>query len=303
MIPKLAIIVATRNRAKELRNLLTNIGRQSHLPNRIIIVDSSEVGDEKLVGEFPRLSIAYFRYSLASASRQRNFGLTKIGPEIQVVGFLDDDSLLEPDSLRIVLEYLARSSSTLAGVSLNMVNHPMLAFELLKHTGLAERLGIYSRRGGMVLPSGFQTMIGRVREETHVQWLPSCAVFWKTSILEEYRFDEWYSDYSYLEDLDLSYRIGKKYDLVVIAEAGYQHLPSPAGRIGGFRFGKKEVLNRVYFVRKNPELSVAKCFLALGARAGLSFVMFLRCGDPTFLQRILGNFVGIGTALFMKINE
>lgn len=300
---RVSIIIATRNRPVELRRLLRSLEAQTSRPWRIVVVDSSDIRERSITREFPRLRLAYFAFPTASASRQRNFGLGKLDRMTDIVGFLDDDALLVPDSLRLMLGFLASSSPRLAGASLNMANHPNLAWRPLKHLGLVERCGLYSRQAGAVVPSGFQTMIGDVLKDTSVRWLPSGAVFWKRAVLDEFRFDEWYSDYSYLEDLDLSYRVGKKYELAVVAGAKYYHAQSSAARINGFRFGMKEVLNRVHFVHKNPELSAPKCLLALGARMGLSFLEFLRTGNPLFLQRAMGNIAGLCRVPLMNHND
>jgi glycosyltransferase involved in cell wall biosynthesis len=296
-LKKVSIIIATRDRPAELRRLLKTLETQTVKPRQVVVVDSSNSPQGSIVREFPKLALEYLPFPTASASRQRNFGVDKLDRKTGVVGFLDDDTLLEPDALRRVLSFLSTSSPRLAGASLNMANHPSLAWRPLKHLGLAERLGLYCPEPGAVVPSGFQTMIGHVVRDMRVQWLPSGAVFWKRAVLDEFRFDGWFADYSYLEDLDLSYRIGKKYDLAVVAGAKYHHLPSPRGRVSRFRFGQKEVLNRVHFVLKNPELSLVKCLIALVARMGLSFIMFLRSGDSAFVQRILGNLVGFGGLL------
>jgi GT2 family glycosyltransferase len=131
-----------------------------------------------------------------------------------------------------------------------------------------------------------------LQETTYVRWLPSGAAFYTKEALEEFPFDEWFENYSYLEDLDLSYRIGKKYRLAVLADARFYHYPSEVGRASAYLFGKKEVLNRLYFVSKHPEFSRPLCCLALSLRTLMSLLLGVRRFEADYLRRAAGNFVG-----------
>ncbi len=294
--PRLGIIVATRNRSAELRRMLTSLNAQTVKPRQLLIIDSSDDSLRGLAEEFPRLALTYVHSLPPNAARQRNLGLNRIDPDVEVTGFLDDDVVLERDALRVLSDFFRSASSRVGGAAMNLTNHPRLEFRGLKHSRWAEKLGLYSRANGTVLPSGFQTMAGTVEADTRVQWLCSTAVFWRREVLRKLRFDEWFQGYSYLEDLDMSYRAAKTYDLIIVSRARFEHLPS-RNRIGRFEFGTKEVLNRIHFVRKNPDLSLGKCVLALGARSCLSLFLFLKRLDRSFLARFLGNLYGFVLAL------
>jgi GT2 family glycosyltransferase len=131
-----------------------------------------------------------------------------------------------------------------------------------------------------------------LRETTYVRWLPSGATFYAREVLDQVRFDEWFENYSYLEDLDFSYRIGKKYKLAVVADARFYHYPSEVGRPSAYLFGKKEVLNRLYFVSKHPELSRPLCCLALSIRSLMSVLLGLTRFEADYFKRAAGNFAG-----------
>jgi len=75
-----------------------------------------------------------------------------------------------------------------------------------------------------------------------------------------------------------------------LAEARFRHYPSPIGRTDPYLFGKKEVLNRLYFVRKHPELSPAACVFALGVRASISVFWGVTRLEGAHFRRVLGNF-------------
>jgi hypothetical protein len=178
-----------------------------------------------------------------------------------------------------------------------MVNHPAMDFAELKRTPFAETLGLYARRGGAVTASGFQTMIGPVEATTWTDWLPSGASVWRREIFRGHRFDEWYSGWSYLEDLDFSYRVGRTARLAVVSGAYFLHLQAPGGRGGGYAFGVREVLNRIHFVKKHDELSLGKCRTALALRMAMSLVLAVRDGRTGYLSRAFGNAVGLAKSL------
>jgi glycosyltransferase involved in cell wall biosynthesis len=296
---RIAFIVPTKDRPRELLNLLESFEKQTCLPSQIIIVDGGIQHVDGVVQEFPRLNIGYLRCIPPSAAKQRNFGIQALNPEIELVGFIDDDVVLEADALEAILNFWKTAPKDVGGVALNMVNHPQLYGSWFKSLPIIERLGLYNRDRGAVLSSGFQTMIGYVCKTTFVQWLPTIAVIWHRKILEEFRFDEWFEGYSYLEDLDFSYRVGKIYRLAVEAEARYYHYPSSRGRENGYKFGKKEVINRIHFAKKHKELSLLKCYLALMMRIFISLSLAIREKRTHYLQRVWGNVGGLIKSIFV----
>jgi glycosyltransferase involved in cell wall biosynthesis len=300
---KAALIVATKDRPGELRTMLKSLVAQSHLPEQVVIVDASAEPDHVVVQEFAALPIKYIAYkSKPSASGQRNYGLSAVSEDCDLIGFLDDDTEFESDSLKNMMTFWESAPDDLGGAAFNMVNHPELTASCLKSSSLAERLGLYSKRKGMVLPSGFHTMIGCVNETTLVDWLPTTAVIWRKEIFNEHRFDEWFEGYSYLEDLDFSYSVGKKHKLAVVWDARYYHYPALSGRGGSYVFGKREVQNRVYFVRKHG-LSLMKCRLGLSVRLLMSFSTSLRSVNISCFQRCLGNCAGLMQSFLQSLKR
>jgi GT2 family glycosyltransferase len=290
---KIALVVATKDRPVELRNMLKSLEVQSYKIDQIIIVDGSEDPIEDVLKEFSTLSMNYIRCIPPSAAKQRNMGIKGVNPDITLIGFLDDDIVLEVYALEKMMEFWEKSSDNVGGAAFNMVNHPTLDASWLKSLPLTEKLGLYSKDRGKVLPSGFQTMIGLVSETTFVQWLPTTATVWRKEIFKKYQLDEWYKGYSYLEDLDFSYQIGKEYRLAVVADARYYHYPASTGRGNNYEFGKKEVTNRIYFVKKHKELSLFKCYLALILRMSISVSLAIRKFKVSYIERALGNIAGL----------
>jgi GT2 family glycosyltransferase len=121
-----------------------------------------------------------------------------------------------------------------------------------------------------------------------VEWLPSGASLFRREVFGKDIFDEFYQSYSYLEDLDFSYTISRAGRLAIVADAGFSHFPSPEGRVSARQFGRCEVRNRLYFVRKQG-LSITRCYLGLAIRLAMSVGSGLAHWNAGRLSRALGN--------------
>ena len=78
----------------------------------------------------------------------------------------------------------------------------------------------------------------------------------------------------------------------LLASAGFCHYPSPSGRSSMVRFGRVEVANRLYFVRKHG-LSVPRCYLGLMIRLLLTLAGAFSLRWRQNLGRAWGNCIGL----------
>jgi len=297
---KIAFVIPTKDRRPDLRRLLESLVLQDRRPDQILIVDSGRPGCRGIEQEFPGLPIKILSFSPPSAAGQRNAGIDAVHPDIDLVGFLDDDVVLDGRALGVMMEFWDSAADEIGGAAFNLVNGPLQpSLAWLKHLPLSQRLGFYGKKSGMILPSGFQTIIQYLARDEYVQWFSSSASVWRRPLLDEFRFDKWFEGYSYLEDLDFCHRIGKGHKLVIVAKAEYRHFPSPSGRPSSYLFGVREVKNRLYFVRKHSEFSVVKCYLALLLRILISLVSTIQEKKISYIPRTGGNVV----ALFQSVYE
>ena len=293
MPSRIAFVIATKDRPEELARLWRSLLAQTRLPEEVVVVDASaSPAPPPDPGRSP-LIVRRVPSAVASLTRQRNIGIAAVGPAVDLIGFLDDDAVLEENAVAETARFFDEFGPELGGAALNMVNHPAMDLAGFKRTPLAEALGLYARRGGTVTASGFQTMVGTVEAIQWTEWLPNGASVWRREIFYGHLFDEWYTGYGYLEDLDFSYRVGRTYRLAVVAAARYRHLPAGGGRPAGFAFGVQEVLNRLHFVKKHHDLSTVKCRAALAARLAMSLALAVRGRDASFAARAFGNAVGL----------
>lgn len=288
----ISIIVATKDRPSDLQRLLASLTAQSRRPDQIVIVDASKPAASCIACEFPALRIDYKSHWPPSAAAQRNVGIRAADPSSTLIGFVDDDTTFEPDAFAAMLQFWDSTPDDVLGASFNIQNYRLPRGQSFKRSSLVASLGLYSATPGGIAPSGWQSVTGHVSETQFVDWLPSGAAVWRREVLAQHVFDEYFDSYSYLEDLDLSYSIGRKGKLVIVAEAGYSHYPSRSGRISARQFGRLEVRNRLYFVRKHG-LCTRRCLTAIAVRSAMTVVRGVSSFNRAMLARAAGNLQGL----------
>jgi len=97
---KFSLIICTYLRPKPLLQLLHSVKEQTLYPDEILIIDGS-INDEteQVLANTSLLNLHYFLVPKEhrGLTKQRNFGIAKVGGDIDVVCFLDDDTVLLPD--------------------------------------------------------------------------------------------------------------------------------------------------------------------------------------------------------------
>jgi GT2 family glycosyltransferase len=296
---RLAFIVATKDRDQELARLLASFQRQSLRPDRVVIVDASARETRLSFDAFAPLRIDYLRHSPPSAAAQRNAGLAVVRDTPQLIGFVDDDAVFEPCAVENMVSFWKSAPADVLGAAFNMLNAPTTPAEPIRRRLGRMMFGLYPADAGGVALSGWHRTVDAVATNTWVKWLPTGAVLWRRDVFERRKFDEFFSGYSYLEDLDFSFGVASEGRLVVVANAGYLHLPAPGTRGSPRQFGRNEVLNRLHFVRKH-RLSVPRCTLALIGRLGMTLATAVAQRDRKMLLRAAGNLEGAWAASFSR---
>jgi GT2 family glycosyltransferase len=289
MTNHISLVVATKDRPDDLRKLLLSLSSQTARPSEIIVVDASRVPVERLPVEFPNLSIRYLWHWPPSAAAQRNVGIDACNHSSSLIGFADDDTTFETQAFANMLRFWSNAPPGVLGAAFNIRNLPSRSKGILKNSALVNWLGIYSKTPGGVALSGWHTVIGEFATTQFVDWIPSTAAVFRREVFDMDTFDEVFQSYSYLEDLDLSYSIRQRGCLAVIADACFSHFPSSEGRISTRLFGRYEVRNRLYFVRKH-HLSLTRCYLGIVIRMAISIGNGLWQRNASLLGRAVGNF-------------
>lgn len=269
------IVMATRNRPDAVALSLPLILRQTRLPARIVIVDSSE--DPEPIETLARKAaddvscpVDYLRAE-AGLTHQRNVGLRRCASAVVI--FPDDDSLLYPDAAEEMMAvYEADTEGRIAGVCARPMDRPPPETEgdLGSHDAeqlTAPRSALRRVRQKIKEALGFTNpflAVGwRLNGQQHApEWLASrdtAPVPYMTGFRMSFRraaiagdgFDETLRKYGWFEDVDASFT-AMRHGLVVVANrARIYHHRTAARRDDGHRMGLWAILNRGYVVMKH----------------------------------------------------
>ena len=299
---RLAVIVPTRNRPQEVATLLASLRKQTRRPDSVVVIDSSDAAlrsevRQALADTWPEAH--YEAHWPPSAAAQRNRGLDLVLGDCDLVALLDDDVTLPADALECACHKIAQAESKFIGFGFNPVDEDALrGYGALKSLRLTEKLGLYSARVGAINQSGWHSRLVHVDQPTEVEWLGSLAVIWRAEAIKTLRFDEFFEKYSYLEDVDMSLQARQLGHLLILREPTFLHEPAPGGRGSRFWFGRIEIRNRHYIVKKH-HLSLWRFWLGAAIRSGMTFASGLT-RDSRELGRFFGNVSEAGRLMFAK---
>jgi len=253
----IAVVIPTRNRAPALRRTLESLGAQSSQPAELIIVDGSDdlvTRSMCLEQVVPGLGshISWYRAEVPGAATQRNQGV-RTGSQA-VMGFMDDDILLEPLCLARLWSAL-QSDLNLGGVNAMIINQryqtpgriSRFVFRLM--AGRAERSYAGRVLGPAVnlLPEDSDDL----PEIVPVEWLNTTCTLYRREALPDPPFPAHFTGYSLMEDLTLSLTVGKRWRLANARTARIYHDSQPGTyKSDPARLAEMQLINRHYVMTR-----------------------------------------------------
>ena len=297
MTHKIAFVVPTKDREKDLRLMLSSLASQTRIPDQIIVVDGSDPDIKFVTNEFKNLPIDYVREFPPSLSKQRNAGIAKLHNDITLAGYLDDDIVLEPDAVENMLAFWNETGTDYGGAAFSITNcgEPV-------GTRIKEILLLDATKKGRVLPTGWASMLGNTSKTINVEWLCGGATVWKREILNEFEYDEWFKGTGYMEDVDFSFRVSENYKLALVADARVAHYQHPVLPDRYYLLGKWQIVNRMYFVRKHSDrgLSIVQAWISSFSVILLNLFIGMVRKDSNRFRCAWGNITGIIITLINK---
>jgi len=264
MNPKISVIIPTYHRPDDLNNCLESILVQTRLPDEVIIVDDGDLGGFPLQDRFEEKGIqcVYVKKQVPGVTESRNKAAQIARGDIFV--FLEDDVVLFKDYIeQLVRTFEEYDDGTLGGVGGIIENekfHPV--------KGLLKRIpfvlfGLAGFREGRVLRSGFSTDYGHterpIRQVQEVDFLLGGVSAYKREVFDTFQFSNRYrsaSGYGQGEDKEFSYRVSRKYRLLINPAARLYHYSAPKTNFNRFIQGRAFILSRYYFflesVKRSP---------------------------------------------------
>jgi len=251
---RISIIIPTYKREGELNNALRSILIQTRLPQEVIIVDDGDMGGFPLQQLFEDSGIRtlYHRKKAPGLPESRNSGVQLSTGE--VILFIDDDVILFPTYVEeIVKVFESDETGEIGGVGgseANLIKPMTLRNRLRRLRDIIFLMGGFKE--GRVLPSGYCTEYGStgnpIMKYTEVDFLVGATSAYRMAVCQDYQFTENYRELG--EDKDFSYRVSRKYRLLINPNALLYHFESPLSRGNRRHRGRRGILGRYIFFRK-----------------------------------------------------
>ena len=289
-------IIPTAGRAEVLRRTFESIFAQSAVPEEIIVIDASRDDSTRSVCEqFP--CITYLRANRRGAAPQRVQGIARsTRPKVL---FLDDDIILEPDCLAR-LERALTSSPKIGGAGAMITNQqyapPGKLTRALLHLIDGPAPDFAGRKIAGILP---QLPWDRddLPEIVPVEWLNTTCTLYHRSALPDELFPEHFFGASSGEDLALSLKVARSWELVNARTARIFH-DSQGGehKHSQSLLAKMELVNRHHIMTQILGLRspLAQSKLLLAQAFTLAGSLRQPGGLRAFPARLWGKLLGLG---------
>lgn len=299
---KIVLVVPTKDRPVDIQNLFASIITQTRKPDLVIVVDGSDKPIESIVTSFSgRINLKYYPCRPPSLPKQRNVGIANLPEDTDWLGFLDDDLVLENDTIQNLETFIINQrNSKLKGIGLSIINQPPPKKSIFNNLFLMD-----VNAPGKITKAGYPTPIPFITKDVKTDWIYGGATFWAADIFKKFNYDEWFAGTGYLEDVDFSYRVSREYDLMISATAKCNHYDHGVSLQREASRAEWQLTAWWYFVNKYKDFSI---FLVLWAMYGLilkNLLMLVVTGNRKHVQRAKGYWKGVkrilnGTALELK---
>lgn len=294
---KSGLIICTYQRPEAIIKLLLSVREQTCYPDQILVIDGSLDDRTKNAlqqQEFSKLE--YFKVGKENRglTRQRNFGISKLRPEIEIVFFLDDDVIISSKYFEEILETYLKFPQALgvSGYTVNETEWKAVEENYMPSSGefmfdgwvrkegsrflLRRKFGLQPDEPPGYMPefshgysAGFLPPSGKTYE---VEMLMGGIASYRKQIFSEFRFSPFFEGYGLYEDADFSLRVSRKGKLYVNTAAKLEHYHDEAGRPNKFRYGKMVLRNGWYVWRLRHAKPSSKAILKWH---GTSFLLTL----------------------------
>lgn len=255
---KISVIICTKDRYDDIKNLLSDLATQTLLANEIIIVDATEMPQS--LGDYSnRLSPIVHIHSLPGLTRQRNVGVENAHGDF--LFFFDDDVRLENNYLAEVMAvFLQDNHKKIGGVMGKIVmenewyNRQKLIIKIKHNLVLLNKILFqhnYNGNGKFRL-SGFPTHPGELNQSRFIECLSGGLTAYRRQVFEKIKFDENLKKYGYMEDSDSSKQLKDAgYLAYYCATARLRHMKSGGNRLKRYALLKMMVIYYYYLFNKH----------------------------------------------------
>lgn len=266
-------------RSESLLQLLQSVQKQTLYPDEILIIDgSTNTETEEVLNRNQFHNLIYFAVppEYRGLTKQRNFGIERVGNEMETVCFLDDDTILTFNYFEEIIKTFEDNPtiSGVGGVAINENNWFLAesnqtynpnhyyqwegyAYKEGQRNVVRNYLGLQSNLGPGRMPDyshgktcGFP-LNGKTYE---VDLLIGMSFAFRKKVFVSIKFSSYFEGYGLYEDADFSIRALQFGKNAINTKVQLSHFHHPSGRPNQYQYGKMVVRNGWYVWRtKNPK--------------------------------------------------
>lgn len=305
-------------RPQPVDDLLVSVQKQTVYPDQILIVDGSRnTLTRDLLQERSYKNLEYFRVDddQRGLTKQRNYGISRVAQSSEIVCFLDDDTILEPNYFEEILKtyQLFPDALGVGGYINNEDNWVFVGNDYQPNLKeyfydgwkkldgsrfvMRKRLGLDSNTKPGFLPEfshgrsiGFLPPSGKIYP---VEQLMGGVSSFRKSVFERFQFSTYFEGYGLYEDADFTLRLSKTGKLYLNTAAQLAHYHDSSGRPNQYYYGLMVVRNGWYVWRvKHPKPSINAQFKWHAITLLLAFIRFSNTFTTTKRQAAFTEFLG-----------
>lgn len=278
------LIVCTYMRPKPLCQLLDSVKTQSLYPNDIIIIDGSLNAKTEAILIFKKYSnLRYFKVeeNNRGLTKQRNFGISKLKENTEIVCFLDDDTILETNYFKHLINTYSQFPAALGigGFITNEVTWEKAdnkkSNKKFYYDGFMRNEPLRFRIRGLfgLLPDTTPGYLPTFSHGRSISFLPPSSKVYQVEqlmggvssfrykVFNLQKFSTYFDGYGLYEDADFTLRLSKKGPLYINTNACLSHHHNVSGRPNKFSYGKMVIKNGWYVWRvKHPKPTLKSNF-------------------------------------------
>ncbi len=327
---RFSLVICTYMRPQPLLKLLKSVTTQTLYPDEILIIDGSTNNDTKtILEENPFKNLKYYKVddSQRGLTKQRNFGISNVDEDSNIICFLDDDTVLEKDYFKFLLQTYNKEPNALAvggyitnevswAKSDNKQSTNKFYFDGFMRNEpsrfkIRRKLGLLPDTKPGFLPTfshgrsvSFLPPSGKIYQ---VEQIMGGVSSYKKEVFDTLSFSTYFEGYGLYEDADFSLRLAKLGSLYINTNARLSHYHDHGGRPNQYKYGKMVVRNGWYVWRvkyNSPSVkAIFKFYATVIVLTLIRLTNVYKTPKPAFTES-LGRLVGLFSVLLNppKIN-
>jgi GT2 family glycosyltransferase len=290
------LLITTLNRPDELRRCVTSIARQTELPDELVVIDASDEQRRCSLDDIVEPTGIRLVHVPAERGRTRQLNTGIRIAQGDPVIIVDDDTVLDREFVHAMVDGFEKGGPDVGAIQGTMVNdtYQPAALRVLRTLFLLPQHT--ARSAGKVLRSGYYTIPVRPERATESEAVRLTATGFRRHVLHEFGLDEALPGYALKEDIELSYRISRRYRVLVIPEARFLHLRTPSERIDVREKARIHIVNNFWFHAKHRRGSFVDSLAfawSLIGRVGLQLVRTVTRRNPGYILGTIDGFVDV----------